>query len=109
MEHSLNRRTRRPSRAGDLIVVGFVLVQCLDGVFTYLGITLWGVGVEGNPLVSAFVSTAGLGAGLAGAKLIAVAFGILLHLKHAHHLVAFLTAVYVAVAILPWTAIFLTQ
>jgi hypothetical protein len=78
-------------------------------VFTYLGITLWGVRVEGNPLVCAFVSAVGLGAGLASAKLIAVAFGILLHLKHAHHLVALLTAIYFAVAILPWTAIFLTQ
>lgn len=109
MELSFNPRAERPSRWGDVAVIGFVLVQCLDGVFTYLGISLWGRSVEGNPLVSAIVGNVGLAAGLTGAKLIAVGFGILLHLKHAHHLVAFLTAVYLAIAILPWTAIFLSQ
>jgi len=34
---------------------------------------------------------------------------VLLHLRRAHIVVAFLTALYVAVAILPWTAIFLSQ
>jgi hypothetical protein len=59
-----------PSVFGDLAVLGFLLVQCLDGVFTYLGVQRWGPGIEANPLV---------------------------------------TAVYVAVAILPWTALFLTH
>jgi hypothetical protein len=94
---------------GDLVVLGFVLVQCLDGAFTYLGVTMWGPGIEANPLVSAAVATAGLGAGLAGAKLMAIGFGILLHLRRVHNLVALLTAVYVATAIVPWTAIFLTH
>ena len=51
----------------------------------------------------------GLGAGLAAAKLFAASFGVLLHLRRAHIVVAFLTALYVAVAIVPWTAIFLSQ
>jgi hypothetical protein len=39
----------------------------------------------------------------------AIGFGILLHLRRVHNLVALLTAVYVVAAIVPWTAIFLTQ
>jgi hypothetical protein len=40
-------------------------------------------------------------------KLAAVGCGIILHIRRVHNLVALLTAIYVAVAILPWTAVFL--
>jgi hypothetical protein len=92
---------------GDVVVLGFLLVQCLDGGFTYLGVSLWGLGIEGNPIISSAVSYAGLGVGLAGAKLAAVALGIGLHLLRVHNVVALLTVIYVVGAILPWTAIFL--
>ena len=92
-----------------MAVIGFLLVQFLDGGFTYLGVSFWGVGIEANPLVSSAVAAAGLGAGLAAAKLVAIGCGILLHLRRVHNLVALLTVVYVAAAILPWTALFLTQ
>jgi hypothetical protein len=97
------------SRFGDLVVLGFVVVQCLDGVFTYLGVKTWGPSVEANPLVSSAMAAAGPGLGLAGAKLIAVSFGIVLHLRRVHTIVALLTALYLAAAILPWTALFLTN
>ena len=60
-------------------------------------------------LVSSAVSAAGLGVGLFTAKLVAVGFGILLHLRRVHSLVALLTLIYLGIAILPWTALFLTQ
>jgi hypothetical protein len=92
---------------GNVMVLGFLLVQALDGVFTYLGVRIWGPGIEGNPLISSAVAHAGLGAGLAAAKLLAVSFGIVLHLRRVHNLVAMLTAFYLAAAILPWAALFL--
>ena len=98
-----------PTRFGDVVVLGFLLVQCLDGAFTYLGISMWGLGIEANPLIASFVTAAGLTVGLTAAKLVAVMFGIALHLGRVHAVVALLTAIYLAVAILPWTAIFLTQ
>ncbi len=55
------------------------------------------------------MTLAGPASGLAGAKLMAIAFGIVLHLWRVHNVVAFLTAVYIAVAILPWTAMFLAN
>jgi hypothetical protein len=94
---------------GDLAVLAFLIVQCLDGALTYLGVSFWGLGIEANPLIASTVQAIGLGAGLTAAKLVAASFGMLLHLRRAHNLVAFLTALYVAIAILPWTAIFLTH
>ena len=93
---------------GDVMVLGFLIVQCLDGVFTYLGVRLWGPGIEANPIVTSTVSVIGLGAGLTTLKLVAVSFGIALHLCRVHNLVALLTAIYFAAAILPWTALFLS-
>jgi hypothetical protein len=99
-----------PSRRlfGDIAVLSFVIVQCLDGVFTYLGVAIWGPGIEANPLLSSAIAYAGPGTALAGAKLVAVSFGMLLHLRRVHNLVFLLTAFYVAVAIVPWTALFLS-
>jgi hypothetical protein len=37
---------------GDVMVLGFLIVQCLDGAFTYLGVRTWGPGIEANPLMS---------------------------------------------------------
>ena len=94
---------------GDLVVVTFLVTQCLDGIFTYLGVNIWGPAVEANPLISAAISIGGVFAGVAGAKAIAISFGIVLHLRRVHNLVAALTAIYFTAAILPWTALFLTR
>ena len=89
------------------MVVGFVFVQLFDGVFTYLGVRVWGPAIEANPLVSSAVAVMGLLTGLAAVKLFAVGLGIVLHLRRVHNLVALLNAIYLAVAILPWTTLFL--
>ena len=101
------RWTERRSLFGDLVVVAFVLMQCLDGVFTYLGVGIWGAGIEANPLISSAMSAAGVAAGVGGAKVVAIGLGMLLHLRRVHYVVALLTAIYFTVAILPWTALLL--
>jgi hypothetical protein len=90
---------------GDFVVLGFVVAQCLDGVFTYLGISLFGPGVEGNPLIRSAVTYAGPELGLAGAKLFAVALGIALHLFRVHNVVAILTGLYIVGALIPWAIV----
>ena len=105
----LVKRWEGKSRFGDLVVVCFLLMQCLDAVYTYLGIGIWGPGIEANPLISSAIAAASVVAGLGAAKGVAIGFGMLLHLRRVHSLVALLTAIYFAVAILPWTAIFLTN
>ena len=104
----LSKRWNEPrSLFGDLVVIGFVLAQCLDGVFTYLGIGIWGPSIEMNPLISSAMNTAGVAAGLGGAKAVAIGFGMLLHLRRVHNVVALLTVIYFMIAVLPWTALFL--
>ncbi len=93
---------------GDLAMLVFVIVQGLDGAFTYLGLHIWGMSIEANPLVSSAVSMAGVGGGLAAAKLFAIGLGIVLHLRRVHLVVALLSLFYIAVAILPWTVLFMT-
>jgi hypothetical protein len=97
------------SKFGDCVVIIFLLTQCLDGVFTYLGVSMWGPTIEANPLIAASMTGLGVLAGIGGAKLIAIAFGIVLHLRRVHNLVAALTAIYFTAAILPWAALFLTN
>ena len=107
---ALVKRWEEPqSRFGDLMVVGFLLMQCLDAVFTYLGVRIWGPAIEANPLISAAMAAGGVVTGLGAAKAVAVGFGMVLHLRRVHNLVALLTAVYFAAAILPWAALFLTN
>jgi hypothetical protein len=104
----LVKRWAPRSRFGDLVIVGFLLMQWLDAVFTYLGVVLWGPSIEANPLISSAMAAAGVVAGLGAAKGVAIGLGMMLHLRRIHSLVALLTAVYFAVAILPWTALFLS-
>jgi hypothetical protein len=97
--------TATRSLFGDLAVVLFLLAQCFDGVFTYVGVTSFGVAIEANPIIAALMTTFGHGPAVTGAKVVAAALGICLHLREVHGAVALLTGFYVAVAILPWTAI----
>ena len=94
---------------GNIVVIGFLIVQALDGGLTYVGISIWGPEIEANPLLSSAISYAGVGASLALAKAVAIGFGIVLHLCRVHMLVAVLTAFYVAAAIIPWTALLLAN
>ena len=96
--------TRR-DRFGDVALVVFLLAQAFDGVLTYVGVSTYGLHMEGNPFIGWLMSAMGEGAGLATAKLAAGFFGIALHLSAVHKAVAVLAVFYVAVAVLPWLAI----
>ena len=100
-------RTERSSGRlfGDVAVVLFLLVQASDGVLTYVGVSAYGVAIEGNPLIAWLMASIGEGPGLATAKLAAGAFGIALHLTAVHSAIVALTVFYVAVAIVPWMTI----
>ena len=95
------------SQYGDAVVVAFLVMQCLDGVFTYLGVGIWGPDIEANPIVASAMTAGGPTMGLFGAKLVAIGFGMLLHLRRIHNVVALLTAIYFVVAIVPWAALLL--
>ena len=54
-------RNWRPSGALTLWLA-FVVVQILDGVMSYVGVSLHGPGIEANPLVGWYLSAFGPGA-----------------------------------------------
>jgi uncharacterized membrane protein len=95
----------RTARFANVVVVIFLVAQACDGVLTYVGVSLYGTGMEGNPLLAWLMEAVGQGAALAAAKGMAGAFGIALHLTAVHRVLAALAAFYVAVAIVPWLAI----
>ncbi len=100
--------TRAVSTFGDLAIVAFFVSQALDGVLTYVGLKSFGPAIEANPLLSVAMPVLGQGLTLTCAKLLATTFGIVLHLTGVHRVVALLTALYLAAAIVPW-AVLLTR
>jgi hypothetical protein len=92
---------------GDVAIFLFLLTQVWDGVLTYVGVSLYGLHLEGNPIISWLMTTMGCGPALVTAKATASGFGIALHLSAVHSVVAALTAFYVVVAIVPWLAVLL--
>jgi hypothetical protein len=90
---------------GDLVIVAFLLAQCFDGIFTYVGVMTYGIGIEANPVIASLMTSFGFGPALTGAKVVAGALGICLHLRQIHGAVALLSLFYLTAAILPWSYI----
>jgi hypothetical protein len=102
-------RIDRLTRFGNWAIVLFLVTQALDGVFTYVGLTVYGPAIEANPLLGWLMHAFGAGPALAGAKLTAAGLGIILHLVAVHRAVALLTLLYACAAILPWTHLLFLQ
>jgi uncharacterized membrane protein len=92
-------------RFGNTVIILFFLAQALDGALTYVGVTLLGRDLEGNPLLHWLMGATGHVPALALAKLAAAGFGIILHLASVHRAVALLTLLYLSAAIVPWVAV----
>jgi hypothetical protein len=102
---NVGRPSTRGRLFGDLAVIVFLIAQVSDGVLTYIGVSTYGPGIEGNPLIGWLMGTMGEGPGLAAAKVTAGFFGMALHLSAVHKAVALLAVFYIVAAIVPWMAI----
>src|SRR5688572_33026292 len=87
---------------GDLAVVVFLLAQVSDGVLTYIGVSTYGLEIEGNPLIAWLMESMGEGPGLAAAKITAGIFGMALHIAGVHKAVATLAGFYVEIGRASW-------
>lgn len=94
----------RPSGA-QILWLAFVIVQVLDGVMSYVGVSLHGPGIEANPLVGWYLGALGPAVGFAVAKLFAVTCGTVLYVTARHRWVALLTLVYIVFAVGPWVQV----
>ena len=92
------------SRA-QILWLAFVAVQVLDGVLSYVGVSLHGPSIEANPLVAWYLAALGPAVGFTLAKLFAVMCGVVLYVTAHHRLVAILTLVYIVFAVVPWFAL----
>jgi hypothetical protein len=88
---------------GVIVLSAFVLVQVLDGVLTYVGVTAYGPHLEANPLVRWYVSALGPGPALITVKAFAISCALPLYSCALHGTLTALTALYFAGAIVPWT------
>ena len=103
MTGAMTWRTGPPSELfGDTIWIAFVSAQAADAVLTYLGIVAFGIGMEANPIVAAYLITLGPPAGLVCVKLLAIACAAFLHCVARHVLVGVLTIGLLTCAIVPW-------
>ena len=92
-------------KTGIVVLIMFLVTQVCDGVLTYMGVRVYGLGIEANPFLAWLMATLGQGLALATAKTGAGAIGVGLHLAGVRRVVAGLAAFYLLVAILPWIAI----
>src|SRR5262249_4037514 len=100
-------RITSPSREwfGDVMLLGFLLAQCFDGIFTYVGVVTFGVAIEANPFLSwLMVHFRNGGAGI-GAKTGFGFLGLSLPLYGIHWGVAVLAGFFLTGPILPWVVI----
>jgi len=92
-------------RFGDAVLLVFILAQVADGLFTYLGVTMFGVAIEGNPVVAWYIATFGAGVAIIAAKGFAVACAATLHLREMYRTIGILAVIYLVAAVLPWSLI----
>ena len=85
-----------------MILVLFLAFQAVDGLITYEVANLFGTSAEGNQLLATWMSVAGVGPALLGAKVMAAGCGIILYTCGAHSVLAGLTGLYWFGAVLPW-------
>jgi len=68
--------TKKPSkkeyRIATLLILFLIYLQVMDLVFTRIGLHLYGIDAEGNPIVKYLVSHLGIDFGLISVKLVAI-------------------------------------
>jgi hypothetical protein len=87
---------------GNAMLLAFLVAQVFDGFLTYLGVMLYGVQIEGNPIVAWYITKMGAGLGMSVAKGFATVCAATLHLCSRHRTVGLLTLLYLTVAVWPW-------
>jgi hypothetical protein len=97
------------SRFGVGMLMAFVVAQLCDGVLTYIGVSIFGLGIEANPIISWYIGALGAGVALLGAKGLAIACAVVLY-RFAHYgTIAVLTVVYYTMAVHPWLSLLLSR
>lgn len=97
-----------PAQGAMLITGSLILLQFADGVLTHLGVSRYGVGVEGNPFLRSLMMQFGNVPTLGFIKLTAILFILALsyyarRLPWINNAMGAISCVYLFAAVLPWT------
>ncbi len=84
-----------------------LVLQVLDGVLTFAGLSVFGVEMEGNSLLRRLAYTYGAGPTLFFVKLTAIGFVVFLTLnahrrRYLRPIIATLVVIYLTLAVIPW-------
>ena len=96
------------SKKAFIIGVALAVCQLLDGLLTYIGLSLMGVHMEGNGLLRSLMLSYGMAPALFFVKIIALALAVGLAL-HSHRrrwmrpVLLGVVAFYLVLAVVPWT------
>jgi hypothetical protein len=85
-----------------LTLLLFLTFQAADGLMTYGVASLFGAGVEGNPIIATWMHIIGVGPAVFVAKIASAAGGILLYVRGVHLWLAACTVFYAFGAVIPW-------
>jgi uncharacterized membrane protein len=88
-----------------IVFAVFLTAQVLDGLLTYIGVSVLGVEVEANVLLATSMQAIGTPSTLIAAKLIACGCGYILYRTAWHRPLAITAGLYVGVAVVPWLGI----
>jgi hypothetical protein len=80
----------------------FVMIQLLDGILTYWGVTHFGIDLEMNSLLSRWMHEIGPGATLLVAKSLACGCGLILYRADYFRALAAVAGLCLGVAVVPW-------
>lgn len=109
-------RLALPALSKEAVILGSILIviQLLDGLLTAIGVYHFGISAEGNLMLKALMEQVGYINALVLVKLLAIS--IIITLCYLSSRVSWLTfalkaviAIYLAAAIIPWTAIIFTR
>jgi hypothetical protein len=89
----------------EIVFAAFLLTQILDGILTYVGVSLFGIAAEGNPILAWLMASYGEVIALTAAKGVAALCGVALYALAVDRLLAMLTLVYIGAAVVPWTLV----
>ena len=92
-------------REATIVFAVFLTAQVLDGLLTYIGVSLLGVEVEANLLLATLMEVIGAPGTLIVAKIVACACGYVLYRTAWHRPLAITAGLYVGVAVVPWLGI----
>ena len=97
---------RTPSWSEATIVFAvFLTAQVLDGLLTYIGVSVLGIEVEANVLLATSMEAIGTPSTLIVAKLIACGCGYILYRTAWYRPLAITAGLYVGVAVVPWLGV----